>query len=214
MSPICHTWFTTPQDYTLTLELQEYHVTQLRENQKEEHLYLLEHAPVYTIGRTRDKSSLLDPDILPHPVIEISRGGQATFHGPGQLVGYPIINLNHRKKDLHLYIRALEQSLIDLCSDYSVSATRRKGMTGVWVENRKLASIGVGVRRWITLHGFGINITRESLPPFLSITPCGLAGVNMTCLESEAQQNITTADAAAAYVPHFHKAIASLGAVK
>ncbi len=211
MTPIPHTWFTTPQDYAATLELQEDHVAQLREKQKNEHLYLLEHSPIYTIGRTRDKSSLLHPEALPHPVIEISRGGQATFHGPGQLVGYPIIDLNHRKKDLHLYIRALEQSLIDLCADFSVNATRRDGMTGVWVENRKLASIGVGVRRWITLHGFGINITRESLPPFLSITPCGLDGVSMTCLEGEAQRPLTTSDVAAAYIPHFQKAIASLG---
>lgn len=208
---ISHTWLSTPQGYTDMLRQQEQHVTLLREKQEQEHLYLLEHTSVYTIGRTRDKSSLLSPESLPHPVIEISRGGQATYHGPGQLVGYPIIDLNTRKKDLHLYIRALEQSLIDLCSDFSVMATQREGMTGVWVEERKLASIGVGVRRWITLHGFAINITRESLPPFLSITPCGLAGVSMTCLAREAQRKISTEEAALAYVPHFQKALETLG---
>jgi lipoyl(octanoyl) transferase len=90
----------------------------------------------------------------------------------------------------------LEDALIRTCGRFGVTAARRHGMTGVWVENRKLASIGVGVRKWISMHGFAINITRESLPPFLAITPCGLDGVTMTCLENEAGREITVTDAA------------------
>lgn len=148
-------------------------------------LLLLEHAPVYTIGRTRDQSSLLNPERLPHPVHEVSRGGQATYHGPGQLVGYPIIDLTSYGKDLHHYLRALEASLLEFCHHYGVAAQRREGLTGIWVENRKLASIGVGVKKWVTYHGFALNLRQESLPPFQYITPCGLGGVSMTSLVSE-----------------------------
>ena len=151
-----------------------------------ETILLLEHEPVYTIGRLRDQSSLREAASLPHPVFETNRGGQATYHGPGQLVGYPILDLTPRGKDLHAHLRNLEDALIRACAAFGVAATRRDGLTGVWVEDRKLASIGVGVRKWVSMHGFAINITRESLPPFLAITPCGLAGVRMTCLESEA----------------------------
>ena len=99
-------------------------------------LLLLEHTPVYTIGRTRDQSSLQDPATLPHAVHEVSRGGQATFHGPGQLVGYPIIDLSTKGKDLHTYLRALENSLIRFCQHFGVTATQREGLTGIWVEDR------------------------------------------------------------------------------
>ena len=172
--------------YQVTLKQQQELVAQRISGAAEEDtLLLLEHAPVYTIGRTRDQSSLLNPDLLPHPLHEISRGGQATYHGPGQLVGYPIIDLNPLGKDLHRYLRALEESLIVFCAHYGVKAQQREGFTGIWVENRKLASIGVGVKKWITSHGFAINLREESLPPFQYITPCGLGGVSMTSLASE-----------------------------
>ena len=158
-------------------------------------ILLLEHQPVYTIGRLRDRSSLRDSATLPHPVHEINRGGQATYHGPGQLVGYPILDLTPRGKDLHQHLRKLEDALIRACARFGVVAGRRDGLTGVWVENRKLASIGVGVRKWISMHGFAINITKESLPPFFAITPCGIDGVSMSCLEDEAGREITVGEA-------------------
>ena len=149
----------------------------------------LEHAPIYTIGRTRDTSSLGEhTESLPYPVIETNRGGQATYHGPGQLTGYPLVDLRPLGKDLHAYIRALEEALIETCLEYGVQATRRDGLTGVWVNNKKLASIGVGVKKWISMHGFAINITKESLQGFSSITPCGIDDVLMTCLENECDQ--------------------------
>lgn len=147
-------------------------------------LLLLEHEPVYTIGRTPNKESLRNATLLPHPVVEINRGGQATYHGPGQLVGYPILRLGERGQDLHRYLRELEEVLIEALSEYGVAATRREGLTGVWVGPRKIASIGVGVRRWISMHGFALNVCGD-LTPFNHITPCGIAGVEMTNLERE-----------------------------
>ncbi|MGL5017902.1 MAG: lipoyl(octanoyl) transferase LipB, partial [Luteolibacter sp.] len=180
-----------PIDYEAGLRLQEEHVAAILDGTGSETILLLEHQPVYTIGRLRDQSSLRDPGSLPFPVHEINRGGQATYHGPGQLVGYPILNLNHRGRDLHDHLRKLEDALIQACARFGVNAGRRAGLTGVWVENRKLASIGVGVRKWVSMHGFAINITEASLPPFFAITPCGIDGVSMSCLEKEAGRGIT-----------------------
>jgi lipoyl(octanoyl) transferase len=147
-------------------------------------LLLLEHDPVYTIGRTPDHSSLRDPAALPHPLIVTGRGGQATYHGPGQLIGYPILDLRPRGQDLHRYLRALEEMLLAISAHLGVPAGRRPGLTGVWVGEKKLASIGIGVRRWISLHGFALNVGGD-LTPYRAITPCGIASVEMTSLERE-----------------------------
>ena len=183
--------FPSPVSYTEGLEIQEKTVAEILVGTAHDQILLLEHEPVYTIGRLRDQSSLRSPDSLPYPIFETNRGGQATYHGPGQLVGYPLLDLNPRGRDLHAHLRSIEDALIAACGDLGVAAGRRDGLTGVWVENRKLASIGVGVRKWVSMHGFAINITRESLPPFLAITPCGLDGVSMTCLAAETDQEIT-----------------------
>jgi len=182
-------------DYQAGLDLQSRQVDAILSGTAEETIFLLEHQPVFTIGRLRDRSSLRDPATLPYPLFETNRGGQATYHGPGQIVGYPILDLNQRGKDLHRHLRDIEDALTRACARFGVTATRRDGLTGVWVENRKLASIGVGVRKWISMHGFAINITRESLPPFFAITPCGLDGVTMSSLDTEAGREITIAEA-------------------
>jgi lipoyl(octanoyl) transferase len=179
-----------PLSYADGLALQENTVASILAGDHGDTVFLLEHESVYTIGRLRDQSSLRAAASLPYPVFETNRGGQGTYHGPGQLVGYPILDLNSRGRDLHLHLRLIEDSLIDACADLGVSAGRRDGLTGVWVEDRKLASIGVGVRKWISMHGFAINVTRASLPPFLAITPCGLDGVGMTCLDAESSMPI------------------------
>jgi lipoyl(octanoyl) transferase len=187
--------------YDAALRLQHDLVEARRAGTTGDTVLLLEHEPVYTIGRTPDKSSLRDDtEALPHPVVEISRGGQATYHGPGQLVGYPVLDLQQHGRDLHRYLRALEEALITLCASLGVPASRRDGMTGVWVGPRKLASIGVGVRHWVSLHGFAINITPESLAGFNAIVPCGLAGVEMTCLATEAAAPELTVEKAATLV--------------
>ncbi len=183
-----------PLSHSDGLRLQEEQVKAILEGTSGDTVFLLEHQPVYTIGRLRDTSSLGTPQSLPYPVVETNRGGQATYHGPGQLVGYPVLDLTPRGKDLHRHLRLIEESLIIAVARFGITAGRREGFTGVWVEDRKLASIGVGVRKWISMHGFAINVTRQCLPPFMAITPCGLGGVRMTCMEDEAGREVTIAD--------------------
>jgi len=187
------------------LKHQDAAVDDILEHSGEETLFLLEHAPVYTIGRLRDQSSLRDPSLLPAPVHETNRGGQATYHGPGQLVGYPVLDLRERNRDLHAHLRNIEEALILTCRDFGVPAGRRDGLTGVWVENRKLASIGVGVRKWISMHGFAINITADSLLPFFAITPCGIDGVVMSCVSQEAGRSVSVDEFASAFEPRFQE---------
>ena len=185
-------------DFPDALALQEEIVLNKRcDRSVEDQLLLLEHEPVYTIGRTPDQSSLsarrtagrirrgeLGAGHLPHPLFVINRGGQATYHGPGQLMGYPIIDLRRCGQDLHKYLRWLEQLLIELLAEHDIAASRRESLTGVWVGDRKIASIGVGVRHWITMHGFALNVCGD-LSPFNQIVPCGINNVAMTSMEKE-----------------------------
>ncbi|MDQ2866825.1 MAG: lipoyl(octanoyl) transferase LipB [Verrucomicrobiota bacterium] len=159
-------------------------------------ILLLEHDAVYTIGRTPDRSSLRDAEQLPHPLFQINRGGQATYHGPGQLIGYPIIDLRNYTQDLHRYLRWIEELLIAFVGKFGIAGRRREGLTGVWIEDRKIASIGVGVRHWITMHGFALNVCGD-LAPFAQITPCGIANVTMTSIENESGKSVTVREAAA-----------------
>lgn len=172
-------------EFTGALTLQEEIVGKKREDRSSaDELLLLEHEPVYTIGRTPDRSSLLGAAHLPHPLFSINRGGQATYHGPGQLMGYPILDLRPCGQDLHRYLRWIEQLLIELLADYGIAGSRRESLTGVWVGSRKIASIGVGVRHWITMHGFALNVCGD-LSPFNHIVPCGINEVAMTSIEKE-----------------------------
>ena len=181
------------------LALQEDAVARKREDRDAaDEVLLLEHEPVYTIGRTPDKSSLLGAAHLPHPVFAINRGGQATYHGPGQLMGYPIVDLRRCGQDLHRYLRWLEQTLIEFLASCGISATQREGLTGVWVGNRKIASIGVGVRYWITMHGFALNVCGD-LAPFANIVPCGISDVTMTSMEKETGKSLSVVDVAHAF---------------
>jgi len=176
--------------YEQGLNLQESLVAEKVSGNQTDHLLLLEHEPVYTMGRTRDESSLREEELLPHPVHRTNRGGQATYHGPGQLVGYPVLDLALFDRDLHAYLRFLEEVLITLLERHGVKAGRVDGKTGVWIGTRKIASLGIGVRKWISMHGFAINICGD-LAPFQHITPCGLPGVEMTSLEAEGAKGVT-----------------------
>lgn len=187
------------------LSLQEEIVAKKRADRSwPDEVLLLEHEPVYTIGRTPDKSSLLGAAHLPYPLFPINRGGQATYHGPGQLMGYPIVDLRRCGQDLHRYLRWLEQLLIDLLADFEIHSIRREGLTGVWVDNpemtgagRKIASIGVGVRHWITMHGFALNVCGD-LTPFDRIVPCGITNVAMTSMQRELQKELSVMEVARA----------------
>jgi lipoyl(octanoyl) transferase len=196
-------------EYAETLNLQNKAVSDYLTGTGGEKLLLLEHEPVYTIGRTRDQSSLRSPESLPHPVFEINRGGKATWHGPGQLVAYPILDLERHGRDLHRYMRFLEEVIILTCGKFGVEGRRREGLTGVWVCSRKIASIGVGVRRWVAMHGLALNVTSLSLEPFRYIAPCGIPGVEMTCLERESDQRIEVESAAEVLAEVFLQELAS-----
>jgi len=148
-------------------------------------LLLLQHPPVYTLGRGADAGFLGEAAGGEVPVWRVSRGGQVTFHGPGQLVGYPIVDLAALRPDLHWYLHALEDILIAALATFGITASRVARRTGVWVaERRKIASIGVGLSRWVTRHGFALNVGPD-LDGFASITPCGIQGVEMTSVARE-----------------------------
>ena len=145
-------------------------------------LLLLEHPPVVTLGRNSHSAHLLRPAGV--EVFEVERGGDVTFHGPGQLVGYPILDLRAHKQDLHWYLRTLEQALIDALGILAIPAERNPGLTGVWTRGRKIASIGIHVKQWVTWHGFALNVATD-LADFERIVPCGIPGVVMTSVQKE-----------------------------
>jgi len=145
-------------------------------------LLLLEHPPVVTLGRNSHAAHLLEPDGI--EVFEVERGGDVTFHGPGQLVGYPILDLRAYQQDLHWYLRTLERALIEALGILDIPAERNPGFTGVWTRGRKIASIGIHVKQWVTWHGFALNVTTD-LTHFDRIVPCGIQGVQMTSVQRE-----------------------------
>ena len=151
-------------------------------------LLLVEHDPVYTLGRgTRATSLPVSPAELEQggaEVFEVERGGDVTYHGPGQLVGYPIIDLTQQRQDLHWYMRELEGALVDALAVLGIAAGRNPGLTGVWTAGRKIASIGIHVKQWVTMHGFALNVTTD-LAAFGRIVPCGIDQVEMTSVAAE-----------------------------
>jgi lipoyl(octanoyl) transferase len=196
-------------EFDKALALQEEIVRRKIEEDTPDELLLLEHEPVYTIGRTPDQSSLREPGKLPHLVVQINRGGQATYHGPGQLIGYPILDLKKYGQDLHRYLRAIEEILIETLRGHGIEGQRREGLTGVWIGPRKIASIGVGVRHWISMHGFALNVCGD-LTPFGHITPCGIADVEITSMEREAGRPISLEEVARSAGEIFRRRIGDL----
>ena len=146
----------------------------LQDPAREDVLLLLEHPPVYTLGQGAKVEFLkFDPAAAPWSVYRIERGGEVTYHCPGQLVGYPILNLRRYRQDLHWYLRQLEEAIIQTLNVYGLHGTRLPGLTGVWVEGYKVAAIGIKVKRWITMHGFALNVCPD-LSGFDRIVPCGI----------------------------------------
>jgi lipoate-protein ligase B len=169
-------------------------------------LLLLEHPPVVTLGRGEIMAHLRSsPEELAARGIELvatSRGGSATYHGPGQLIGYPLIDLNRSGRDLHAYLRRLEEVLIRTLAEFGLRGQRCATRTGVWIGPRKIASIGVAVRRWVTWHGFALNVDAD-LDGFAAIVPCGLSGVQMTSLAGELGRAVPPAELTGALISHF-----------
>ncbi len=179
--------------YGEALDLQR-RVAEARLDRRFDHdlLLLVEHPPVVTLGRSFRPEHLSTPraelETRGIDVYEIERGGDVTFHGPGQLVGYPIFDLTEHRKDLHWFLRQLEASLIDALDGFGIPAERQPGLTGVWTRGRKIASIGIHVRRWVTWHGFALNVL-TNLSHFDLIVPCGIDGVTMTSVKRELGEN-------------------------
>jgi lipoate-protein ligase B len=165
-------------DYGAGLELQTSMVAARLRGSITDTLLLLEHPHVFTLGRGANESYLMNaPANI--PVYRVSRGGQVTYHGPGQLIGYPILHLQGTDRDVIRYLRRLEQVMIQALARFAIVTGRRDGLTGVWAGASKIGSIGVGLRRWVTMHGFALNI-RTDLRFFDAIVPCGIAGCRMT----------------------------------
>jgi len=194
--------------YLPTWELQERLRREVKAGSGEEHLLLLEHDPVFTLGRNAAESDVLAAsEWLAARGIEVhetNRGGQVTYHGPGQLVGYPIVDLDPDRRDVRRYVHDLQEVLIRTLADHGVEAGRReeKGFIGVWVGAEKIASIGVHLSRWVTLHGFALNVSTE-LEHFGGIVACGLAEVRMTSVEKLTGRAPALAEVAARAARHF-----------
>jgi lipoate-protein ligase B len=178
-------------DYAAALELQSALVSARYQDQIGDTLLLLEHPHVYTLGRGADDRYLLAPP-PGVPIHRVSRGGQVTYHGPGQLVGYPILKLEGADRDVIRYLRKLEDAMVNALATFGIAAGRRQGLTGVWAGSLKIASIGVGLRRWVTLHGFALNVTTD-LRYFDSIVPCGIEGCRMTSISALGRREISVA---------------------
>jgi len=148
----------------------------------EDTFLMVEHEPVYTLGKNANENHLLQSRDQSVDVFNIERGGDITFHGPGQLVGYPILDLSNYKKSISWYMRILEQIIIDTVSEFGIEAKRIEGLTGVWVGDEKIAALGVRIRRWVTMHGFSINVNTD-LTFYDGIIPCGIFDHGITSME-------------------------------
>ena len=188
------------------IDLQELCARAIKDGSPTDHLLLLEHPPVITLGRNaRDDDVLLGATTLRARGITVertNRGGQVTYHGPGQLVGYPIVDLKPDRRDVGRYLRDLENLLIRALDRFGITAGRRTGLTGVWVGEEKIAAIGVHLSRWVTTHGFALNVTTD-LSHFGFIVPCGLRGPDVTSMERILRRPIPLEDVASEIVPLF-----------
>jgi lipoyl(octanoyl) transferase len=163
-------------------------------------LLLLEHDPVFTLGRNAQAANVRLPvealRARGFDVFEAGRGGDVTYHGPGQIVGYPIVDLSPDRRDVHRYVRDLEQVMIATCADYGIEAGRIPGLTGCWVGDDKIGAIGVRISRWVTSHGFAFNVSND-LTPFTLIVPCGIPDRGVTSLSRLLARDVSLDDVAA-----------------
>lgn len=170
------------KDYQSTLEYQKDLHSKVYIGQAPDTLIFVEHEPVYTLGKNADENHLLQSASNDAKVFKVERGGDITFHGPGQIVGYPILDLQRYKKSISWYMRALERMLIDTLTTYGIKAELKKGLTGVWVGDEKIGAQGVRISRWVTMHGFALNVNTD-LKYFDGIIPCGIFEYGVTSME-------------------------------
>jgi lipoyl(octanoyl) transferase len=181
-------------DYKEAWDLQQEIHTKRVSGEAEDFLFLLEHPNTYTLGKTAHRENLVGSEEYLKAnrisIYDIDRGGDITYHGPGQIVGYPIIDLNNWFKDTHKYLRALEEVIIKTCSEYGLNCERNSKHTGVWIGDRKIAAIGIKVSRWVTMHGFAFNV-KTDLNLFNGIIPCGIQNKSVTSLKQELKREIS-----------------------
>lgn len=171
-------------------------------------IVMLQHSPVYTLGTASDSKFVLNDDV---EVVRIDRGGEVTYHGPGQLVVYPIIDLRAYKQDIHWYMRAMEESILIALQKVGIDdAVREDDLTGIWVKRQKIAALGIKARRWVTQHGLAINITPESLINFEGIIPCGLEGRKVTCVNNHVPKALPVNE----FVKHMKEALEEVFCIK
>ena len=178
------------RSYKKVWDLQKELVKKRQNGQINDTLILVEHEPVYTLGKNADENHILQHTPKNVKTYQIERGGDVTFHGPGQLVGYPILDLHNYKKSISWYMRSLEQLIIDTLAEYGITAERKVGLTGVWVGDEKIAALGVRVTRWVTMHGFALNVTPD-LIYYSSIIPCGIFEYGVTSMAKLVTNEIT-----------------------
>ena len=165
-------------------DLQKELVKKRQNGQINDTLILAEHEPVYTLGKNANENHILQNSPRDVKTYQIERGGDVTFHGPGQLVGYPIMDLHNYNKSISCYMRSLEQLIIDTLAEFRVTAERKDGLTGVWVGDEKIAALGVRVTRWITMHGFALNVSPD-LTYYSGIIPCGIFEYGVTSMAKQ-----------------------------
>jgi len=193
-------------DYRKSWDLQKRLFEQVAKRKSDQYLIISEHEPVITIGKTGSKSNLLaEKAYLTQKnidVVDIDRGGDITFHGPGQIVGYPILDLALFKKDIHWYLRALEDVIIKVLAEYNITAIRDKKLTGVWVNNKKICALGIKTSSWITMHGFALNV-QTNLDYFDLIVPCGINDKGVTSISEQVGNSIEQNDVINKLIIHF-----------
>ena len=187
-------------DYNEALLSQKNMRNQLIKNSGKNTLFLLEHNHTYTLGKNGNPNNILNKNC---ELFETDRGGDVTYHGPGQLVGYPIIDLKTMGLGIRSYVSNIEQVLIHVLYDYGINASIKPGLTGVWIEDRKIASIGIRVSRWITTHGFALNVNTD-MNYFSNIISCGIENVYMTSMEKELGKKISMNDIKQSTINHFN----------
>ena len=187
-------------DYNEALLSQRNTRNQLIKNSGKNTLFLLEHNHTYTLGKNGNPNNILNKNC---ELFETDRGGDVTYHGPGQLVGYPIIDLKTMGLGIRSYVSNIEQVLIHVLYDYGINASIKPGLTGVWIEDRKIASIGIRVSRWITTHGFALNVNTD-MNYFSNIISCGIENVYMTSMEKELGKKISMNDIKQSTINHFN----------
>ena len=169
-------------DYKSAWGLQKKFQERVLNRLEEDTLFLVEHEPVYTLGKNADRRNLLEAANSDVSIYDVERGGDITYHGPGQLVGYPILNLNNYKKNIAWFMRTLELILIQTLSSFKIVATQKEGLTGVWVDEKKIGAQGVRITRWVTMHGFSLNVNTD-LKYFDNIIPCGIVDCEVTSMK-------------------------------